>query len=213
MKFLKKKKPVIIATGASDLKEVENALRTAFRYNKKLVLMQCNTNYTNEMNNLNFINLNVLKTYKKKFKDKVILGLSDHTPGCTTVLGAVTLGARVIEKHFTDNNNRLGPDHKFSMNYKTWKEMVNETRKLEQALGDGIKKVEKNEIDSSKVQKRSFYCIKNISVGTKIKKNMIFPLRPVLSNSFSPDQINLILNKRTKKSMKIGECIKKSYIQ
>ena len=206
------KKPVIVATGASTLKEVENAVKTVLKNNKKLVLMQCNTNYTNELKNLNFINLNVLKTYKKKFQDKLILGLSDHTPGNTTVLGAVTLGARVIEKHFTDDNNRTGPDHKFSMNFKTWREMVNETRKLEQALGNGKKIIEKNEINSSKVQKRSYYCTQDIPVGTKIKKEMIFPLRPVLNNSFAPDKIKLILNKKTKKFLKSGECIKKNYI-
>ena len=208
----KKNKPVTIATGASTIKEVENAVRTVLRNNKKLILMQCNTNYTNEQKNFNFINLNVLKTYKKKFKDKLILGLSDHTSGHSTVLGAVALGARVIEKHFTDNNSRNGPDHKFSMNFKTWKEMIRETRKLEQALGSGQKKIEINEIQSSKVQKRSFYCVQNIPKGTKIKKNMIFPLRPVLKNSILPDQINSLLNKKTKKSLKAGECIKKNHI-
>jgi N-acetylneuraminate synthase len=208
----KKNKPVIIATGASSIKEVKNAVKTVLRNNKKLILMQCNTNYTNELKNFKFINLNVLKTYKKEFGEKLILGLSDHTPGNATVLGAVTLGARVIEKHFTDDNTRNGPDHKFSMNFNTWKEMVTETRKLEKALGDGQKKIEINEIQSSKVQKRSFYCIQNIPKGSKIKKNMIFPLRPVLKNSFPPDQINLLLNKKTKKSFKAGECIKKNHI-
>lgn len=212
-KISKKKKPVIVATGASTFKEVENAVKTVLKNNKKLVLMQCNTNYTNELKNLNFINLNVLKTYKKKFQNKLILGLSDHTPGSTSVLGAVALGARVIEKHFTDDNSRTGPDHKFSMNFKTWREMVNETRKLEQALGNGKKTIEKNEINSSKVQKRSYYCTQDIPAGTKIKKEMIFPLRPVLKNSFAPDKIKLILNKKTKKFLKSGECIKKNYIR
>ena len=59
--------------------------------------MQCNTNYTYEEKNFKYINLNVLKTYEKEFKDKVVLGLSDHTQGHSTVLGAVALGARVIE--------------------------------------------------------------------------------------------------------------------
>ena len=59
------------------------------------------------------------------------------------MLGAVALGARVIEKHFTDNNNLSGPDHKFSMNPKTWSDMVKETRRLELSFGDGLKKVEK----------------------------------------------------------------------
>ena len=74
--------------------------------------MQCNTNYTGSIENFKFINLNVLKKYKKIFP-KAILGLSDHTPGHETVLGAVALGARAIEKHFTDNIKRKGPDHPF----------------------------------------------------------------------------------------------------
>ena len=72
--------------------------------------MQCNTNYTGDIKNFNYVNLNVLKEFKK-YPD-LILGLSDHTPGLSTTLGAVALGARVIE-HFTDNNDRLGPDHFF----------------------------------------------------------------------------------------------------
>ena len=124
------------------------------KINNKIVLMQCNTNYTAKDENFKFINLNVIKKYKKKFPN-LILGLSDHTHGHETVLGAVALGARVIEKHFTDNNNRIGPDHAFSMNPSTWEEMVKRTRNLEKSLGDGIKKIEKNELQSSVVQRRS----------------------------------------------------------
>ena len=69
-----------------------------------------------------------MKTYEKEFKDKVVLGLSDHTQGHSTVLGAVALGARVIEKHFTDDNGKKGPDHYFSMIPKTWAKMIKETR-------------------------------------------------------------------------------------
>ena len=101
--------------------------------------MQCNTNYTNSESNFNFINLKVLGQYKKLFGNKVVLGLSDHTLGHSTVLGSVVMGAKVIEKHFTDDNNRAGPDHKFSMNFNTWKSMVIDTRRLEKALGDGKK--------------------------------------------------------------------------
>ena len=88
--------------------------------------MQCNTNYDNSKNNINYLNLNVLKQYKQIFKNKVTLGLSDHTHGHVSVLGAVSLGARVVEKHFTDSNLRTGPDHKFSMNLlvgPTWLKM------------------------------------------------------------------------------------------
>ena len=74
-----------------------------------------------------------------------MLGLSDHTPGHETVLGSIMLGAKVIEKHFTDDTNRPGPDHPFSMDPITWKLMVDNSRNLENAIGDGIKRVEQNE--------------------------------------------------------------------
>ncbi len=211
-KIAKKNKPLIIASGAATIKEVKQSIKTACKFNKKIVLMQCNTNYTNSEENFNFINLKVLESYKKIFGNKVILGLSDHTAGHSTVLGSVALGARVIEKHFTDDNDRDGPDHKFSMNFKTWKEMILETRRLEKALGDGVKKIEKNELKSSKVQKRSFYAKIDIEKGKTINRSMLIPLRPDLKNSFKADEINKILKKKTKKKISAGECIKKNYI-
>jgi len=143
IKIAKKNKPVLLATGASTLEDVIFACQSILKINKKLVVMQCNTNYTNDEKNFKYINLNVIKELKLKFKKKIILGLSDHTRGHTTVLGAITLGARVIEKHFTDDNSRIGPDHKFSMNPRNWHEMIKESRRLEKALGDGLKKIEK----------------------------------------------------------------------
>ena len=109
-----KNKPIFLASGASSMEEVELAMATTLRSNKDIVLMQCNTNYTASLENFKYINLNVLKEFHYKFPD-VTLGLSDHTPGHSTVLGAVALGARVIEKHFTDDTHREGPDHKFAM--------------------------------------------------------------------------------------------------
>ena len=85
--------------------------------------MQCNTNYTGSLDNFNHINLNVLNKYKELFPNAII-GLSDHTPGHETVLGAIALGIKVVEKHFTDDTSRNGPDHPFSMDPKTWKDMV-----------------------------------------------------------------------------------------
>jgi len=142
-KISKKNKPLILATGASTIKDVVNTVRLILKYKIKFVLMQCNTNYTASNENYEYINLNVLNDYKKRFKDKIVLGLSDHTFGHTTVLGAVSLGARVVEKHFTDDNTRNGPDHKFSMNPITWREMVDEKEKLIQSLGNGKKKLKK----------------------------------------------------------------------
>ena len=213
IKIAKKKLPLILATGASTLKEVDSAVKLILKYKKKFILMQCNTNYTNEMNNFKYLNLNVLKTFKEKFKDKIILGLSDHTQGNTAVLSAVSLGARVIEKHFTDDNKRKGPDHAFAMNPKTWEEMVVETRKLELALGDGIKIIEKNENQSSIVQRRCIRATRNLPKNYKIKKNDLICLRPAPKNSISPFSIEKILNKLTKTSIDAGDYISWSKIK
>jgi len=93
-----KGKRMVIATGAATIGEVQKAVHAILHINPNLVLKQCNTNYTASLENFKYINLNVLKTYAVMFP-QVVLGLSDHTPGHATVLGAVTLGARVIEKH------------------------------------------------------------------------------------------------------------------
>lgn len=181
-KIAKTGKPVMLATGASDLEEVINAISILKKYTDKIILMQCNTNYTGKDENFNFINLNVLKTYSSLFSN-VILGLSDHTHGCVTVLGAVSLGARVIEKHFTDDNNRLGPDHSFSMTPKTWKEMVDNTRILERSLGGLIKKVEENEKQTVVVQRRGLYTKQDIKIGSKINLEMLEAKRPCIKGS------------------------------
>ena len=137
-----KGKPYIIATGASNEKDVNEIVNLASKINDKICVMQCNTNYTASDENFNFINLNYLTELKKKFPS-LILGLSDHTHGHATVLGAITLGAKVIEKHFTISNERDGPDHKFSMTPKSWKEMIDRSKELELSLGDGKKKLRK----------------------------------------------------------------------
>ncbi len=90
--------------------------------------------------------------------------------------------------------------------------MVDETRRLERALGGGKKKIEKNEILTSYIQRRSYYSVREIKKGEKIKKDSVFPLRPYLKNSISPKNEKLILNKRAKKNIKKGECIKKNLI-
>jgi len=202
----KKNKPVIIATGASNMQEVDLAMKTILMHNKNVVLMQCNTNYTASIDNFKYINLNVLKTYKKEYPD-VILGLSDHTPGHSTVLGSVALGAKVIEKHFTDNNNRIGPDHKFSMNPNSWREMVDRTRELELALGLDIKIIEDNEIDTSILQRRSIRARKNIEKNAMITINDIDFLRPCPKNGLPPYESSNIIGRVLKKDLTKGDLI------
>ena len=156
------------------MRDVVRAVNCIKKINKKIVLMQCNTNYSANSKNLEYLNLNVIKTYQKKFGDSVILGLSDHTFGHISVLGAVALGARVVEKHFTDDNSRIGPYHNFSINPNTWKDMVDATRKLEKTFGDGIKKIEKNEKKSIIVQRRSIRAKIHIHKNSIIKKKYAY---------------------------------------
>ncbi len=180
-----KGKPILLATGASDLEDVKRALSAIMPINNQIVLMQCNTNYTASAENFKYINLNVLNEYGKLYPDAV-LGLSDHTFGHTTVLGAYALGARVFEKHFTDDNDRVGPDHKFSMNPATWRQMVDAAMALYYAMGDGVKKVEDNEVETVIVQRRCFYYTRNMKAGEQIKATDVYPLRPVKENAVLP---------------------------
>ncbi len=203
----RKKKPVILATGASNINEVKSATNQILKINKKVVLMQCNTNYTASGNNYKYLNLNVLKQYKSIFKNKVILGLSDHTAGNNSVLGAIALGARVVEKHFTDDNNRVGPDHKFSMNPKTWRKMVDESRKLEFSLGTGMKIIEKNEQKSVVVQRRAIRAKKKILKGEKIILSKLEFLRPCPKDALEPFKFKRIVGKTAKQNIQKGDTI------
>lgn len=205
-------KPVLLASGASNIDEVRAAVNVITRINKKIVLMQCNTNYTASLENFKYINLNVLKTFASEFP-KMILGLSDHTLGHSTVLGAVTLGARVIEKHFTDDNSRIGPDHKFAMNPKTWTEMIEKTRELELSLGDGIKRVEDNEKDTVIVQRRCIRLKTNLKKGDLITLENIECLRPAPKDTFLPYQTNEIIGKKIKVDKCAGDSIYKNEIE
>jgi sialic acid synthase SpsE len=203
----KKNKPVMLATGASTLDDITRAMTILEKYTKDIVLMQCNTNYTNSLENFKYINLRVLNFFKEKYPD-VILGLSDHTQGHATVLGAAALGARVFEKHFTDDNLREGPDHKFAMNPKSWREMVDRANELYNALGDGIKRVEDNEKDTSVVQRRCLRFVKNFSKGHVLSRNDLFPLRPISSDGLEPYRINEVIGKKINRDVLEGDYIK-----
>lgn len=198
-----KNKPYIIASGASTLEDVQRAVDSALAINPNLCLMQCNTNYTASLENFKYINLNTLKKYNQIYPN-IILGLSDHTPGHTTVLGAVSLGAKMIEKHFTDDVTRDGPDHKFSMDFKTWREMVDRTKELEYALGDEAKKIETNEKETVVLQRRSIRATTDLSIGTVIQSKHVEFLRPCPNDGIPPFESNKIIGKRLKRDMPAG---------
>jgi sialic acid synthase SpsE len=187
-----KGKPTILATGASTMDEVDRAVQTALQVNPQLALLQCNTNYSGSLENFRYIQLNVLKSYRAMYPG-MVLGLSDHTPGHSCVLGAIALGARIIEKHFTDDCSRVGPDHKFSMDPATWREMIERTRELEFALGNGIKRIEENEIETVVVQRRSLRTKTSLPAGHKLRCEDLIPLRPCPDDAVSPAQADLIV--------------------
>jgi len=199
-----KGKPVLLATGASDIGEVQRAILDISKINKSIILMQCNTNYSGSKDNFKYTNLNVLKTYHQMYPS-LILGLSDHTPGHSTVLGAVALGARVIEKHFTDDTHRSGPDHPFSMTPSSWREMVEKTRELEFALGEYCKRTQKNELETVVVQRRCIRVVMDLPQGTILSRDKLAVLRPAPDGSLSPYEIENVIGMRLRKNLSAGE--------
>jgi N-acetylneuraminate synthase len=166
--------------------------------------MQCNTNYTASPNNYDHLHLNVLKSYATMFPG-VVLGLSDHTHANAPVLGAVTLGARVIERHFTDRNDREGPDHKFAMNPERWANMVEETRLLERSLGSSDKFVAGNEIETAVIQRRCLRASREIKAGEVFTRQMIDVLRPAAPGAIKPHDITSVIGKRALVDLPYGK--------
>jgi len=199
-----KGKPFFIATGASTIGEVQKAVHAILKINKQLVLMQCNTNYTASPDNYDHLHLNVLKTYAIMFPE-VILGLSDHTHAVAPVVGAVALGARVIERHFTDSNDREGPDHKFAMNPENWAKMVEEVRLLERAMGSPDKFIVSNEVQTAIVQRRCLRAARDIKAGEVFTRDMIDVLRPATPGAIKPDQIQDVIGTKALVDMSLGK--------
>lgn len=199
------KKPWLIATGAATIDDVRRAI-AATGPNNSGVLMQCNTNYTASKGNFKHINLNVLKSYKEEFPH-LVLGLSDHTLGHSTVLGAIALGARVFEKHFTDDNNREGPDHGFSMNPVTWREMCESAAEVFESLGTGAKQVQANELDTVVLQRRCIRARRKLFAGEVIEESDLIALRPAPKGSILPFEKDLVVGSTVVSSILKGSAV------
>lgn len=202
-----KGKPYILATGASTSDDVQRAVTAGLRLNRNLCLMQCNTNYTASLENFHYIKLKVLRTYREMYPD-LVLGLSDHTPGHATVLGAVALGARVIEKHFTDDVGRVGPDHKFSMDRASWREMVDRTRELDNAMGTGVKVVEANEKETVVLQRRSIRIKSDLVAGEAIRPEHLEMLRPCPADGIPPYRVDEVLGRLVRRHIEAGDMLR-----
>ena len=198
----KKKKPMILSTGMGTLGEVEEAINTIKEAgNDDIILLHCITNYPTSFESLN---LNAIKTLKEAFK--LPTGFSDHSLGIYAPISAVSLGAVVIEKHFTLDKNLPGPDHKASLSPEELKEMVSAIRLIEKALGNGIKRPTPEEEKIKKVARRSLVANVNIPKGATIKKEMVAIKRPGIG--IEPKYLNEIIGRRVKRDVKKDEVLK-----
>lgn len=192
----KKKKPVLLPTGASTVSEIQNAIKAIKSVkNNKIILLQSVTQYPSPLEDANILSM---VSMKKKFGLNV--GYSDHSPSIPVPIASVALGACVIEKHFTDNIENEGPDHPHSLDPYNFAKMVQRIREVEKALGDGLKKVERSERDTRIIQRRSIFTVKPIQKGERFTSENIKCLRPFIGLPAS--ELSMVLKKRAKKDLK-----------
>ena len=206
--FLKKiakfKKNIFLSSGMSNFNEIEKALGVLTNNGlakNKISVLHCNTAYPTPFEDAN---LNAIKTIKNKFN--ISVGYSDHTHSIEASIVAVSLGAEIIEKHFTLNSKDKGPDHAASIEPEKFFEMVNSIRNIEKAMGDGIKRPSKSEQKNIKSTRKSIVANKEIKKGSKFNKNNITIKRP--GTGISASSFYEILGKTAKRDYSIDDFIK-----
>ncbi len=167
-----KGRPMIVSTGMSEMEEVEEAVQSIRRLNSQLVLMQCTSTYPSRYED---VNLGAISVLRERFQCPV--GLSDHSEGIYTALGAVALGGAVIEKHFTISRNWEGPDQKASIEPHELRELVKGVRAVEKAMGSK-KTVVEGELDVQRMARESVVSLEAIPEGATILEEMVWVKRP-----------------------------------
>lgn len=197
----RKKKPIILSTGMSTLREIEEALAVIRgEATEEIVLLHCVTAYPARVED---VNLRAIETLRHEFKLPV--GLSDHTPGIIVPIAAVALGACVIEKHFTMDKNLPGPDHQASLEPHELTQMVEAIRQVEKAMGDGNKMPTEEEKQIQKVARRSIVASVDIPQGAIITEQMLATKRP--GTGLEPRHIDMVIGRKTRKSIKANELV------
>ena len=169
-------KPLILSTGMANLGEIEAAisvLETAGTKRAQITVLHCTTEYPAPMAE---VNLRAMQTIGQAFG--VAVGYSDHTAGIEVPIAAVALGATVIEKHITLDQNLPGPDHKASLEPKEFAAMVRAIRNIEQALGNGIKQPTASEAANLPIVRKSLVAVRAISIGELFSATNITAKRP-----------------------------------
>ncbi len=211
-------KPIIVSAGAATLDEVGQAVATIRAAgNEQIVLLQCVTNYPSPIADSN---LRAMVAMGEQFD--VVYGYSDHTinpeaggddplSGLTVPLGMVALGGSLLEKHVTDDPTRKGPDHPFAMVIDgNFKQMILGMRAMEQALGDGQKRLMSSESQTVIIQRRGIYAIRAIKAGEVIEREALEYLRPAVG--LRPPEMPHILGKVAAKDIAAGAPLQKDDI-
>ena len=195
---------IILSTGMSDLNEIKNAVKILNKFGTskdKITILHCTTEYPAPYND---VNLNSIKLLREKMKMNI--GFSDHTRGIEISLAAVAIGASVIEKHFTLSRRLDGPDHQTSLEPKEFKDLVNQIRNIEIAMGKKDKFLTPSEKKNINLVRKSIVAIKNINKGEKFTYKNISTKRP--RNGIPSSRWDKIIGKNSKFNFKKNDFIK-----
>jgi len=197
----RKGKPIILSTGMSYLREVDEAVMVIHNAgNHQLALLHCVSNYpANPVD----ANLRAMQTMTTAFG--VPVGYSDHTLGIEIALAAVTLGASIIEKHFTLDKNLPGPDHKASLEPDELSALITGIRTIEQSLGNGEKQPVPSEENTRSIARRSVVAAIDIPIGSIVKSDMVKLLRP--GTGIPPSQMEQVLGRKTRSPLSVGQLV------
>ena len=188
-----KGKPILLSTGMCWLGEVEAAIRVLEDAGvSDLTVLHCTSSYPAEPAECN---LRALETLRSAFGFPV--GYSDHTLGVDIACAAVALGATVIEKHFTLDRRRQGPDHRASLEPAELAELVRAVRRVEVALGDGRKRPTSGELDTRRVARRSLVAARDLEPGAMLRSEDLCSMRP--GTGISPAERDRIIGHRLRK--------------
>ncbi|MFY9300359.1 MAG: N-acetylneuraminate synthase family protein [Candidatus Nitrosotenuis sp.] len=202
-----KKKPVIISTGMSNFAEIDLAVRAIkSQKNDKIVIMHSVTSYPTPPSDAN---LRVINTLEHRYKYPI--GYSDNGEGVLVPVIAVSLGARMIEKHFTLSKKLKGPDHYFSADPNELSMLVRQIRETEKILGDGKKIPQHSELENIQHARRSIVATADIKKGSKITSNNIAVKRP--GTGIMPLNFHKVIGSSARRSIKIDQPIKWSDIK
>ena len=195
---------IILSTGMGNLNEIHDAIKSLTKFKilkKNITLLHCTSNYPASKRS---INMNSLKTIQKKFN--LPTGYSDHSEGNTASIIAVSLGATVIEKHFTLNKKLAGPDHKASLNPTELKIFIEEVRNVPIMLGTYIKKIQNEELNVKKIARKSLVAKNEIKKGQLFSYNNIDIKRP--GTGLHPKKLYNLINTKSKNDYKKDELIR-----